>query len=368
MPTDVKKSGDVKNPGDMKTRVNSDTTLTLFIPDMFGLQSVLSQLSETEQPRLPVLEKWLARGNRETATSQDDIIFSELGISSEELKSNPLSAFSLLAESTQLAVNDQSELNLPSYWLRADPVCIQPDRDTAVLMAHEEIALSMEEANQLVEEINRHFADEPWELHAVHPQRWYLKLDSIQELVTTPLKQVLAQDINPSLPSGTHAQYWTQCINEMQMLLHGSRINFERESRGMWTVNSLWLWGGGVLPVNKNIDIPYKKIVADDLMLKGIGKYYGIDVCSLDQYEEAIQSGNCFMLLDMLSGSVARQDVFAYIQLLEEIENGYLKKIDELLKQGKIMRVRLLADTTSVSITSKLLRRWWKRRKLFTEI
>ena len=367
MPTDVN-PGNV-NTVDIKNKQRSDTALTLFIPDLFGLQPFLSQLSKSEQPQLTVLEKWLARGKGEKTASQDELIFSELGITLEDSRNKPLSAFSLLAESTYLTTNNQAEQNLSAYWLRADPVCIQPDRDTAVLMAHDELGLSMEEADKLVKEINNHFAEEPWELHAVDPQRWYLKLDSEQELITTPLNKVLAQDINPFLPRGTHAQYWLQCINEIQMLLHGSSINFERESRGMWTINSLWLWGGGVLPPrNKNIDISYTKIIADDILLQGIANYCEIECCSLDRYEEAIQSGKSFMLLDRLSDPVSRHDVFAYVQNLAEIEDSYLKRIDELLKQGKIKQVRLLSDKISVSVTAKSLRRWWKRPNSFAEL
>lgn len=349
-------------PTDVKNNSINDTTLTLFIPDLFGLQPYLSQLSQTEQPRLTVIEKWLSRGTRETVVSQDDIIFSELGITSETFKHKPVSAFSLLAESTILATKDQS------YWLRADPVSIQPDRDTVVLMAHEEIDLSMEEATKLVNEINTHFVDEPWELHAVHPQRWYLRLDKAHDLVTTPLTQVLSRDINSFLPRGEHASYWQKCINEIQMLLHGTNVNFERESRGLLTVNSLWLWGGGVLPTDKNMGCHYTHIISDDILLQGIARYYGIDRSAIEQFEKAILAGKTFMLLDSLSEPVARQDVFSYVQKLAEIESNYLERIDELLKQGKLKQVRLLSDKMSVSVTTKSLRRWWKRRKDFAEL
>ena len=47
-----------------------ESTLTLYIPDLFGFQSTLSKVSKEElsqlpEIKLPVLEKWLSRGFRE---------------------------------------------------------------------------------------------------------------------------------------------------------------------------------------------------------------------------------------------------------------------------------------------------------------
>lgn len=347
----------------------NEATLTLFIPDLFGLQSTFSQIPKNEIPQLPVLEKWLSRGEWSTYIDQNDIIFKEFIITHPDLtKQKPLSAFALYAEKSG-PVKDSLSVQTSSYWLRADPICIQPDRDTAVVMAHEELALTQEEANKLVEEINAHFSDEPWKIHALHPHRWYLEHNTTQDLQTTPLFKVLNQDVNPYLPKGGNAKYWTQCANEIQMLLHGSNINFERESRGCWPVNSVWLWGGGALPESNKITTTHTKIISNNIVMQGIGKYYNIEIRRLDEnFINDIDKGNSFIMLDILSEPVTRRDVFNYIQKLKIIEDDYFKNIDTLLKNGSIKEVRLLSDNKmSVSITPKNIRRWWKRHKAFAE-
>jgi hypothetical protein len=53
---------------------------------------------------------------------------------------------------------------------------------------------------------------------------------------------------------------------------------------------------------------------------------------------------------------------------LKIIEERYLESIDALLKNGSVHKVRLLADKkVVVCITSKHLRRWWKRHKAFAD-
>lgn len=343
----------------------SDSTLTLFIPDLFGFQPILSQLSKDEisqlpETRFPILEKWLSRGQVEQNSHDYDVIFSEFQLSLTQKADIPFAALSLQGESS----TDSSNFNSSdSYWLRADPVFLQPDRDSAILAAHEELELTEDEASKLVDAINTHFTDEPWQLHAIHPHRWYLELDNTQHLITHPLVKVLGDSINDYMPSGNDAKYWFKITNEIQMLLHGTNVNFERESRNMPVANSIWLWGGGCLPDKKEKPCSYNTIVSSDVYHAGIANYCDIDVMPLnaDELEE-----NSFIVLDVLSEFVQRHDVYSYMQELKKVEEIFLSKCQTLLNEGKIREIKLISDNgTSITITSKSLGRWWKRTKPF---
>ncbi len=347
--------------------VPGESTLTLFIPDLFGFQSILStltkdELSQLPEFKLPVLEKWLSRGLIEKSKDQNNIVFSELGLSVEKDQDKHCAALSLLAES-----NVEINVATDSYWLRADPVNLQPDLDTALLSAHEELALTQDEANKLVEHINKHFMDEPWEMYAFAPHRWYLRLENAADLKTSPLDNVLGEDINQFMPTGDDANYWFKITNEIQMLLHGSNVNFERESKNMWTANSIWLWGGGYLPEN-NLNSGYDNIITNSILYSGIGYHCGFDVLSLDDdFAKSIDTGNNIIVLDMLSEHVQRRDLYSFVQILNKIEEIYLGVCNELLVNKKIDRIKMLTDTdTSITITKQLLRRWWKRTKSFS--
>ena len=348
----------------------SESTLTLFIPDLFGFQSTLNNLSSEEKSSLPeiktpVLEKWLSRGLLEKATHQEDIIFSELGF--DRMSDKPLAALSLLAEEMDL------EFDESTYWLRADPVNLQPDRDTALLAGHEELALTQEESDKLVTQINEHFNDEPWQLYTFAPHRWYLRLDKPADLVTTPLNKVLGQDINPFAPQGDDADYWFKIINELQMLIHGSIVNFERESRNMWTANSIWLWGGGCLPA-ANVNSSYDKIVTNNRVFSGIGHHCGLDVIALKNlfpldsfFSKIIKENNTFVVLDTLSEQVRRRDLYTFVQTLNALENDFLISCHKLLLNGTLAKIKLMTDAGTFIITKKSMKRWWKRIKSFSD-
>ncbi len=350
----------------------SDSTLTLFIPDLFGFQSTLNNLSLEEKSSLPefklsILEKWLSRGSFEKTSNQEDSVFSDLGLGKYKNNDKPFAALSLLAEKVA-----DVELNSKSYWLRADPVNLQPDRDTALMAGHEELALTQDEADKLVAQINEHFTDEPWQLYTFAPHRWYLRLDKPADIKTTPLSKVLGDDINPFSPTGNDADYWFKIINELQMLIHGSNVNFERESRNMWTANSVWLWGGGSSP-EVNLNTYYDNIITNNLIYAGVGYHCGVDVLplkhalSLDEtFSENIKMNNNFVVLDMLSEQVQRRDLYTFVQILNKLEKDYLTPCDDLLTKGSLREIKLITDAGIFFITKKQLGRWWKRTKAFS--
>ena len=345
-----------------------DSTLTLFIPDLFGFQSTLSKLSSEEISQLPIielpiLEKWLSRGLFEKKSNQEDSLFSELGLGEYTKKDKPFAALSLLAEKVA-----EIELDSSAYWLRADPVNLQPDRDTALLAGHEELALTQDEADKLVAQINEHFADEPWQLYTFAPHRWYLRLEQPADLKTTPLSKALGEDIKLFSPVGDDADYWFKIINELQMLIHGSSVNFERESRSMWTANSVWSWGGGCLPEIK-LNSYYDKIITDNLIYAGIGYHCGFDILAFDEaFSDNIKTNNNVIVLDMLSEQVQRRDLYTFVQTLNKLEKDYLNPCNDLLIKGNVRELKIITDAGIWIVTKKQLGRWWKRTKAFSSL
>ena len=343
----------------------SDSTLTLFIPDLFGFQSTLSKLTLEEKSQLPeikspVLERWLSHASFEKTSNQEDSAFLELGLAEYQNKHKPYAALSLVAEN-----KSESEFISDSYWIRADPVNLQPDGDTALMAGHEELALTQEEANQLVAQINKHFTDEPWTIYSFSPHRWYLRLDKRANLATIPLAKVLGGDINQFNPTGDDADYWFKTLNELQMLIHGSNVNFVRESKNMWAVNSIWLWGGGCLP-EIHLNACYDKILTNNIMYSGIGYHCGFDVLVLDDcFVDNIKNNNNFVVLDMLSKQVQRRDLYTFSQTLNKLETDYFILCNDLLVNGSVGEIKLITDAGIFIVNKKQLGHWWKRTKSF---
>ena len=128
-------------------------------------------------------------------------------------------------------------------WLRADPVHLRLQRDQMLLLPVTEISAS--EAGEMCASLNEHFAGQGMEFFAPHSHRWYVRLDSLPRIRTTPLSQVVGGDVRSVLPSGEDAAHWHRVFNEIQMLLHAHPLNEAREARGEPIINSVWFWGGG---------------------------------------------------------------------------------------------------------------------------
>jgi len=111
----------------------------------------------------------------------------------------------------------------------------------------------------------RTFAGQGMEFFAPHPQRWYVRLDRLSLMRTTPLSQVIGGDVRKALPLGEDAAHWHQVFNEIQMLLHTHPLNEAREARGEPAINSVWFWGGGCsesVALQKN----YDSVSSDDVL------------------------------------------------------------------------------------------------------
>ena len=146
-----------------------------------------------------------------------------------------------------------------AYWLRADPVHLMLRGSEIIL--HPLASLSAEEAGQMCDSLNRHFAEDG--LHFIAPlsQHWYLRLERAPGLITQSVAHVAGRNILGFLPHGEEALQWHRLLNEIQMLLTDHPVNAAREARGDWVINSVWPWGGGHAPAQ--LQRPYARVYTD---------------------------------------------------------------------------------------------------------
>lgn len=134
-------------------------------------------------------------------------------------------------------------------WLRADPVFVQPDQSGARLMAWGNLGVSADEAEQFLTALRPTFSDAGFPISAAAPERWTLMLPRDIGLPTfAPPADSLGEDLLAHLPEGAEGKRWRVLLNEAQVTLHNHPRNAERIAAGFLPVNSLWFWGGGVLP------------------------------------------------------------------------------------------------------------------------
>lgn len=137
----------------------------------------------------------------------------------------------------------------PNAWLRADPVYVRPEMNGARLMAWGNLGLSVAEGEAFIDLLRPLFDNVGFPISATGPERWYLLLPRETQLpqFTAPVDG-LGEDLLEHLPEGPEGQRWRVLLNEAQIELHNHPLNAQRVAAGLLPVNSLWFWGGGVLP------------------------------------------------------------------------------------------------------------------------
>ena len=157
-----------------------------------------------------------------------------------------------------------------SCWLRADPAYIRPDINGARLLATgDTLGIDADDVDALLPALRPLFGDAGFTLDAPHPGRWYLRLPRESKLpdFATPA-QALGEDVFEHIPGGAEARRWRVLSSEAQVVLHNHPHNAARAARGKPPINSLWFWGGGVLPDHVTSTTP--TLYSDDPLLQGL--------------------------------------------------------------------------------------------------
>jgi len=314
-------------------------SLTLFIPGLLGPMPALASLPSGELPDLGGLEGLLQRAERETGgpESVEAGLFSLFELPVAPDTDPPVAAVTRLFDGGEA---DER------WWLRADPVYLQADTDSAVLAAHDELRLAPEEARRLAGEIEAVFAEDGWRLQTLHPARWYLTLPTAPRLRTHALGEALGRDVRPLLPRGEDARTWHRHLNEIQMLLHASAVNAEREAAGRLPVNSLWFWGGGALPARPPAPSPWAGAWADEPLVSALAALTGTAAAPLpddgEDWLHAAGPGEHLLYLDELRGPVAAGDPFEWVGTLESVQARWLAPLARALADGRLASLTLL--------------------------
>lgn len=154
-------------------------------------------------------------------------------------------------------------------WLSADPAWVRPDMNGVRLLACGQLQLSMDEAQVFAAMLRPVFDEAGMQLEVSTPDRWHLRLPADMPLPDFDApEQALGEDLSQHLPQGPEGRRWRVLLNEIQVLLHQHPLNAARRARGLSPVNSLWLWGGGMLPEPPHS--PLHGVISDDLLLRAL--------------------------------------------------------------------------------------------------
>jgi hypothetical protein len=334
--------------------------LTLYLPGLFAAW----QNGGGKAGSYRALETLLVRAECRAAVSSpgyEDGLFALFGLHRENSNDLPVAAVTRM---TDMGVIDND------WWLRADPVHLSLERDRLILADAQKLGITREEAHRLVAEIMEVFTADGWLLKAPCPERWYLKPAHAPDITTTSLSHVAGRDVRPFLPRGRDGKTWHTTLNEIQILLHATTVNSEREQRGEPPINSLWFWGGGRLPRIKPVS--WTRIWSNEPVSLSLAKLTGTPVGNAtagfeDWRKQADGPGEYLVVLDEAYGATLYNDAPQWADVLKRLEQNWMVPLLPALKSGVIASVSLVTDRgDKFSLTSQQARRWWRLRRPLT--
>ncbi len=299
--------------------------------------------------RWPAIETLLARGRRRRLPAPG-LAGAVHWLSNGGLRPDrtwPVAPISLLGEGLAPAAD---------WWLRADPVHLLPDADRLRLMPAE--SLGLEARDGLVKVFNEHFAAEGYHLAAPHSQRWYLRAPRPLRIGTHTPEEAADHYVYDFMPAGPDAGLAARLMTEAQMLFHAAAE--WRTPASEPAVNSLWLWGGGELPQQRRVPLPF--LWSNEPFARGLWLLTGNSVGSLPATAAnclAQQEPEGFAMLQSLDAPGRGRH-----PALETLERDWCAPLIDAIERGELDRLTLLpGGAEGFELTRAAARRFWRRRK-----
>lgn len=213
----------------------SSSQFTLLVEDLRALARALPS-----ERRFAAIERVVGRGRRFVTPAPSPNHLRFLLFDQAARDPLPVAALTRAADTGKLPATG-------SWWLRADPVTLRPDRTQVYMVAcgfGDAIPAERREIDRLVRG-----ALEQDGLAAGEERngRWCLALDEPLDFEFLPLQDALGMDQAVALPEIPSARRWKRLITEIQVELHQARLDRDGGD-GAAGVNSVWFWGGGPMP------------------------------------------------------------------------------------------------------------------------
>ncbi len=211
-------------------------------------------------------------------------------------------------------------------WALLTPVHWHLGTEQVSLVDPAQLQLDEAASRALFEAVAALFQDDGWLLAWGGVGAWFAAHESLADLPTASLDRVVGRNVDAWLGSHPGARRLRRLQAEVQMLLHGHAVNAERESRGLLSVNSVWISGCG----------PRQPVSAT----AGI---------TLDTRLRA----------PALAGDWA-----AWCKAWDTLEDGPLRAVLAAVEQGRDVQLTLCGERGSVTLGGAPRggwQRWWQR-------
>ena len=231
--------------------------------------------------------------------------------------------------------------------IRADPIFLKADRDSARLIPAEQLALSEADADALLKTINDFVSADGLTFFKRSASQWYMSGMQAEALESYPPSFLANRNASSFLPGGESMAPWRRLMTELQMLLHSHPLNLQRETAGLMPVNSIWFWGGGDLPAKRSSSVDVS-IFADHEQAADMARYHDVPCLPLAQLTgtqlEELDSTQTIILDTSLVGAWLNADGAQLEQSLARINHQWLAPLIEQVRAGQLTEVNILTE------------------------
>lgn len=146
--------------------------------------------------------------------------------------------------------------------------------------------ISTKEADVIINELNRQFAEEPIRFYTGTSYRHIMVLNqgkskNAEKWECTPPHDIIGKPYKKYLPSGKGAEYSISLMERSKAFLADLEVNKVRIDLKENPANMIWLWGQGVRPAMESFKEKFGKtgaVISAVNLIKGIGKIVGLQV------------------------------------------------------------------------------------------
>ncbi len=333
-------------------------TLTLIVPGLLGNARMRRTDGALADLPLPALALVLGKA-------------AQIGVAPRGLTGLLFDQFGIYAEGDALPVAEVTAaydgLVAEGYCMRADPVHMKADRDRVLMIGNEGLKVTHVEAEALRDAFNQLFAEDGLQLHTPTPMRWYLSMAQAPDLTTSPLQQVVGQDVDPFLPKGAQALHWHKILNEIQMLFYSHAVNAARRQQGRPEINSVWPWGGGAVPAVETVG--WAQVWSNEVLAQGLAHRFDVPRASApataeEWLEQATAAGEHLLVMDGAANVTSFEDIARWRDFIVVFDEEWLTPLLDALRHGRLQQLTLhTVDGHCFQLTAKHLRRWWRRAR-----
>jgi len=192
--------------------------------------------------------------------------------------------------------------------------------------------ITSEEAGILIKAIDKELGGS-CRFHAGVSYRHLLVMKRAEFSQCTPPHDVVGQSVEDVLPQGEDSEFLISLIRASKPILENHEVNIKRKKAGKNPANLIWPWGQGkapAMPFFKDIFGVSGSIISAVDLLKGIGKYSGLDIIDVPGatgYLDTNFSGKAQYALDSLK---ERDFVLVHVEAPDEA--GHMGNIEAKIK------------------------------------